>query len=53
MKEVAPDASLTDGKLATQQCSSTDSEAGSASEKQDGSLSKTKGRGNPAFLAFR
>jgi len=38
MKEVAPGAFLMDGKLATQQCSLTDSETGSASEKQDGNV---------------
>lgn len=34
MKEVAPGAFLTDGKLATQQYSLTDNETGSASEKK-------------------
>jgi hypothetical protein len=42
MKEVAPGAFLMDGKLATQQCSLTDNETGSVSEKQDGSPSKER-----------
>jgi hypothetical protein len=50
MKEVAPGAFLMDGKLATQQCSLTNSETGRALEKQDGNPSKPKGRIAPAFF---
>ena len=50
MKEVAPGASLTDGKQTTRPFL-TDSETGSASEKQGGSPPKRKGRIAPAFCA--
>ena len=49
MKEVAPGASLTDGKQTTRPFL-TNSETGSALEKQDGNPSKTKGRIAPAFF---
>jgi hypothetical protein len=52
MKEVAPGASLTDGKQITQLLL-TDNEPGNALEKQDGNPSKRKGRIAPAFLVFQ
>jgi hypothetical protein len=50
MKEVAPGASLMDGKQITQPCLSTGSETGNASEKPNGSPCRRKAGLLPAFF---